>query len=133
MYRFLVEKGLLKLGENDLIIPIATFIDDAPIFKRSKKGKLNGIFSAILNLPPKERIKKENLLFFEFHQVNNFIESHRKDGPLKTRLFISVKTQNHKHLATDAILYGPARNRNAYFLESFLGKFHNIFCFSFLN
>lgn len=69
MYRFLVEKGLLQLGENDLIIPIATFIDDVPTFKKSNRSKLNAIFSAILNLPPQERVKKENLLFFEFHQV----------------------------------------------------------------
>lgn len=40
-----------------------------PIFKKSIRPKLNGIFSGILNLDIKERVKKENLLFFEFHQL----------------------------------------------------------------
>lgn len=59
--------------------------------------------------------------------AKNFIDSHKTNGPMKTRLFITNKTQQHLHIPIDCFLYGPMSTRNAYFLESLLGNLFNIF------
>jgi len=71
VYRELVEKNLHNLGENenDLVLTFSIFVDDVPIFQKSEKGKLNGIYACINELPVNIRFNKKNLIFLGFYQV----------------------------------------------------------------
>jgi len=51
-----------------------------------------------------------------------FIGYHSKDGPFKTRMFITPKTHSILHMIEYLLSFGPARNYSAYCFESKLGE-----------